>query len=217
MRTWDDRQKCNKGQISQVTASDLGWGTVTPPHFPQNICILESFWGDLIPLASHKIRHRRRKGAEISTTLLLVVVYASNMFPCVAEVGQVVPPRMVAVLVSTPRDGVGDSFPLVRVGTAPHVVAKFWYVARVGDAFIWWFNVIGGLIPVKYTAVLLERRYNALNKYCSTSFLLHNSQFPSFQMNKCSFKDCFWETTAIIRVTLFLTVSWLTNHALWPD
>ena len=65
-----------------------------------------------------------------------MVIDASDVLPGMAKVGQVVTLRMEAVLVSRPGDGVGDSLPLVRVGAAPHVVANFWYVARVGDAFI---------------------------------------------------------------------------------
>ena len=71
------------------------------------------------------------------------------MFPGVAEVGQVISSRMEAVLVGRPGDGVGDAFPLVRVGTAPHVVARLGHVARVGDAVLTGSDAVGGLITKK--------------------------------------------------------------------
>ena len=70
------------------------------------------------------------------------------MFPGVAEVGQMVSLRMEAVLVSRPGDSVGDTLPLVRVGAAPHVVARFWGVARVGDAILTGSDAVRGFVPV---------------------------------------------------------------------
>ena len=53
---------------------------------------------------------------------------------------------MEAVLVGRPGDGVGDSLPLVRVGAAPHVVARLGDVAGVGDAVLLGLNAVGGFI-----------------------------------------------------------------------
>ena len=65
-----------------------------------------------------------------------MVIDASNVLPGMAVVGQVVTIRVEAVFVSNPGDFVDDSLPLVRVGAAPHVVTRFWYVARVGDTVL---------------------------------------------------------------------------------
>ena len=54
---------------------------------------------------------------------------------------------MEAVLVGRPGDGVGVSLPLVRVGAAPHVVARLGDVSRVGDAILTGFDAVGGLVP----------------------------------------------------------------------
>ena len=71
------------------------------------------------------------------------------MLPGVAEVGQVVTNRVEAVLVSSPRDGVGDSLPFVRVGAAPHVVARLRLVPGIGDAILLRLDAVGSLIPRK--------------------------------------------------------------------
>ena len=78
-----------------------------------------------------------------------MVIDATDVFPGVTEVGQMFPLRMEAVLVSRPGDSVGDTLPLVRVGAAPHIVARFWDVARVGDAVLLSLNAIGGFVPDK--------------------------------------------------------------------
>ena len=73
---------------------------------------------------------------------LFILRYIADVLPGVAEVWQVISDRMEAVLISNPVNSVGDSFPGVRVGTAPHVVASLRLVARVGDAFFACFNSI---------------------------------------------------------------------------
>ena len=64
-----------------------------------------------------------------------------------SEVGQMVTLRMEAVLIGRPGDGVGDSLPLVRVGAAPHVVARLGNVAGVGNAVINGLDVICRFVP----------------------------------------------------------------------
>ena len=81
--------------------------------------------------------------------VLQVLLDAANMLPGVAKVGQVVSLRVEAVLVSRPGDGVGDSLPRVRVGAAPHVVARLGDVARVGDAIFLSADSIGCLVTEK--------------------------------------------------------------------
>ena len=75
------------------------------------------------------------------------------MFPGVTVVGQVVALRMETVLVSGPDDSIGDAFPLVRVGAAPHVVARLGHVARVGDAVFTGSDAVGGLVSENIVSV----------------------------------------------------------------
>ena len=77
-----------------------------------------------------------------------MLLNATDVFPGVTEVRQMVALRVEAVLIGRPGDGVGDALPLVRVGAAPHVVARFRDVARVGDAILIGFDAVSSLVPV---------------------------------------------------------------------
>ena len=90
----------------------------------------------------------------------------TDVLPGVAEVGQVGALRMIAVLVSRPFHGVGDSLPVVRVGAAPHVVASVRLVARVGDAVLLSLNAVGRLVPAnifRTITFLLQTSYCTLS------------------------------------------------------
>ena len=82
-------------------------------------------------------------------TRLQVFLNVTNMFAGMAVVGQMSSLRMEAVLIGRPGDGVGDSLPLVRVGAAPHVVARLWDVAGVGNAVFLSLDTVGCLVPGK--------------------------------------------------------------------
>ena len=87
-----------------------------------------------------------------ATSSLFYILNVADMFPGVAEVWQVGPLRVEAVLVGRPGDCVGDSLPLVRVGAAPHVVARLRNIARVGDALLTGADAVAGFISVKKPA-----------------------------------------------------------------
>ena len=79
-----------------------------------------------------------------------MIVDVADVLSGVAEVGQVGSLRVEAVLVSRPGDGVGDSLPLVRVGAAHDVVARFGQVARVRGALATRLDAVGGLVPARW-------------------------------------------------------------------
>ena len=78
---------------------------------------------------------------------LQMVLNITDVFPSVAEVGQMISNWMITVLIGRPGDGVGDALPGVRVGAAPHVVSRLGHVAGIGDAVLLSFNAVCCPVP----------------------------------------------------------------------
>ena len=120
-----------------------------------------------------------------------MVGHASDVFPGVAEVRKMISDGVEAVLVGRPGDGVGDSFPGVGVGAAPHVVASLGNVARVRDAVLIGLNSICCLVPrSKGMFLVTYHRYNLrvipLSELVKESRVaLKNTHFVSFGSLPC--------------------------------
>ena len=91
---------------------------------------------------------------------LLMGIDAADVLAGVAVVGQVVALGVVAVLVGSPGDGVGDALPVVAVLARPHVVAQFLLVTRIRNAVLLSCDAVGCFVPEKT---------QALSKSCSIS------------------------------------------------